>query len=91
MTRSCTRTRTSSATTSFATEGGGLNEDLTFCKKVREAGFDIHVDVDVPIGHISQISVWPTFEEEEWKIGLSLGNGETYKLRRFLRDEVSQA
>lgn len=70
----------------FATEGGGLNEDLTFCKKVREAGFDIHVDVEVPIGHISQISIWPTFEDEEWKIGLNLGNGKTYKLRRFLRE-----
>lgn len=73
----------------FATEGGGLNEDLTFCKRVREAGFDIHVDVDVPIGHISQISVWPLFEEGEWKIGLNLGNGETYRLKRFLRESAT--
>lgn len=70
----------------FATEGGGLNEDLTFCKRVREAGFDIHVDVDVPIGHISQMSVWPRFEEGEWQIGLNLGSGVTYKLKRFLRE-----
>jgi hypothetical protein len=68
---------------------GGLNEDLTFCAKVRAAGFRIWCDVDSPLGHLSQISVWPTYEDGQWQIGLNLGNGETFKLRRFLREPVA--
>lgn len=33
--------------------------DLSFCKRVREHGFKIHVDLDNPIGHIASVAVWP--------------------------------
>lgn len=44
----------------------GLNEDLYFCEKVREAGFDIYCDPAVPLGHIVLATVQPTWSEGQW-------------------------
>jgi hypothetical protein len=72
---------------------GGLNEDLTFCAKVREAGFQIWCDVDSTIGHIGQVSVWPKWHEGEgeWQIMLHLGNGEIMPMRRVLQPDLVPA
>lgn len=70
---------------------GGLNEDLEFCRKIREAGFRIFVDTDITLGHISIISAWPKWEDDEWRIELQLGNGNPFILRRFLKDDTGEA
>lgn len=62
---------------------GGLNEDLTFCAKVRDAGFPIFCDVDVQIGHLNTYTVWPRWDEG-WNAGLDVGNGTTIPVRRTL-------
>ena len=67
---------------------GGLNEDLHFCAKVRDAGFSIWCDVDAPLGHIGQISVWPRYSGDEWMIDLHLGNGEIMPIRRIVNAEL---
>ena len=67
---------------------GGLNEDLTFCAKVRDAGFGIWCDVDAPLGHIGQISVWPRWKDDEWAIDLHLGNGEIMPIRRIVKPDL---
>ena len=36
------------------------SSDLYFCKKAGKQGFDLHVDLDNPIGHLSHMAVWPT-------------------------------
>jgi hypothetical protein len=43
--------------------------DLWFAKKAVLAGFDIWLDMDHPIGHMSHMSVWPYQDPEtnEWK------------------------
>jgi hypothetical protein len=61
---------------------GVLNEDLSFCAKVRDAGFDIYCDVDARIGHIGQVVVWPKYKNGEWWIELHLGHGQVLPLRR---------
>lgn len=33
--------------------------DLYFCKKARDMGFKIYVDLDNPIGHLAHMAVWP--------------------------------
>jgi hypothetical protein len=68
---------------------GGLNEDLTFCAKIRDAGFTIHCDVDAWLGHIGLVSIWPQYRDGEWQVQLDLGNGEMMPVRRFLRDLVA--
>lgn len=51
--------------------GAAGNEDVLFCKKAREHGFDIHVDSEVFIGHLSDHCVWPD-KQHGWR--LDLGN-----------------
>ena len=40
-------------------------DDLDFCSRVRKAGFEVHVDLDNPIGHIMTGIVWPQREEDQ--------------------------
>lgn len=49
-----------------APDAVGLNEDLWFCEKVHQAGFDIYCDPAAVMGHISIHSVWPVFENGQW-------------------------
>lgn len=65
----------------FETGPHGLNEDLTFCAKVRAAGFRIWCDVDAPLGHITNVAVWPLCNSGEWCPSLHLGNGLIMPLR----------
>lgn len=67
---------------------GGLNEDLTFCRKAREAGFTIWCDVEARLGHIGILAVWPLYEDGQWKIQLQLGNGQNMTLNRYVREPV---
>lgn len=71
----------------FQTDGSGLNEDLVFCRKIREAGFKIWVDCDSHIGHISNLEVWPEFRNGQWQIALHLGNRVVMPIARRIVDE----
>ncbi len=65
---------------------GGLNEDLTFCAKVRDAGFGIFCDTEAWLGHITAGEAWPSLTKNgEWQIDLRLGNGVRMPLRRTLK------
>lgn len=55
------------------TDGEYLNEDLALCGKIRDAGFTIWCDVEVPMGHRASYTVWPVCDEKGWGIGLNLG------------------
>ena len=47
------------------------SSDLYFCKRARDNGFKIHVDLDNPIGHISHMAVWPTKDMNgEYNVGI---------------------
>lgn len=38
---------------------GRSTEDLDFCRKVENAGFEIWCDLDCPVGHLTIFTVWP--------------------------------
>ena len=42
----------------------GLNEDINFCRKVREAGFRIWCDPQALLGHISNYTVYPRYDAD---------------------------
>lgn len=42
-----------------SSDGVFLNEDLEFCRRVREAGFTVWCDPHQYLGHIGQFTVWP--------------------------------
>ena len=44
----------------------GLNEDLNFCRKVREAGFKLYCDPTIALGHITLATVSPTWHDGQW-------------------------
>ena len=46
----------------------GLNEDLNFCRKAREAGFSIWCDTGALLGHISHYTVWPEWRDGSWHL-----------------------
>lgn len=59
----------------FEAEGRHMNEDLTFCRKVREAGFHIWLDVDAQLGHVSHFAVWPARNGHSWETFIDFGHG----------------
>lgn len=48
--------------------------DLYFCKKARELGYKIHVDLSCPSGHLVLCAVWPERINGEWKTTLIVAN-----------------
>lgn len=73
-----------------ANGSGTISEDLMFCRKIRDAGFKIHVDVDAKMGHISNMVVWPEHLEDAWHIVLELGNGVVMPIRPVLQREPEE-
>jgi len=55
-------------------EYDAASEDLLFCNKAVEEGFQIYVDLSVKIGHITHAVIWPTVHEGEWCVGASIGS-----------------
>mgnify|MGYP001577657799 CR=1 FL=1 len=53
---------------------GSFNaDDQEFVMKIKAAGFDIWVDLDVPIGHITPITVTPVVRDGQWEVRLQTG------------------
>lgn len=50
-------------------------EDIIFCEKARAAGFDIYVDLGMPIGHMAPSAIWPSYVDKEWCLGFSVADG----------------
>lgn len=58
-------------------EADGFAEDLSFCRRVRKAGFKIHVDLDNPMGHRLGAVVTPVrLQDGRWATKISLGGRE---------------
>jgi hypothetical protein len=68
---------------------GGLNEDLTFFAKVRDAGFRIWCDVECLLGHMAPHTVWPAYREGGWHADIQLDPSLRLPLRRELKEPVS--
>lgn len=58
----------------FTTTGDMQNEDLEFCRKIREAGFKILVDTEAWLGHIGRMQVWPARQDGRWAMQFVFDN-----------------
>ena len=57
-----------------------LSEDVFFCRQAREAGFDIHCDLDRSMGHIGPCQVSAERDEHgEWVWKFAFGSGGFYE------------
>jgi len=53
-------------------------DDIGFFKRVREAGItDIYCDMDVKVGHIASMIIWPANQDGKWLSMYDTGHGET--------------
>lgn len=57
--------------------GGVMGEDLSLCRKIRDAGFRIHVDLGNAIGHLSIIAAWPAYVDGQWVARIDFNQGAT--------------
>ena len=49
-----------------------LWEDAWFCAKARKAGFRVYTDLDVQLGHITQMTLWPAYKGVDIDIGANM-------------------
>lgn len=47
-------------------DGSGWNDDIGFFHRVRQAGFKVHCDLDVRVGHIASMILWPDKINDQW-------------------------
>jgi GT2 family glycosyltransferase len=64
------------------------SEDIVFCEKAKEAGFNIYCDLSARLGHVTTAFVWPsTNQDGDWFVGLTIG-GKMDLLIPFAENEV---
>lgn len=70
----------------------GLNEDLYFCEKVREAGFGIFCDPEVTIGHIAAHTIRPTWNGAEggWQVGFVFDEDHIFAVPSAVKTALEQ-
>lgn len=50
-------------------------EDIIFCEKVNAAGFNIFLDLEARLGHMTPSAIWPSWVDQEWAVGFSVADG----------------
>lgn len=55
---------------------GAASEDLMFCERARDAGFQVYCDLQAQLGHCTTSIVWPSPGEDGWAVGVTLPGGE---------------
>ena len=58
--------------------GAASNEDLHFCRKVRDAGFEIVCHPKAMLGHIGQMHVWPVWKDGRLALMVDCGGPPGY-------------
>lgn len=41
-------------------------DDIGFFRRVREAGFKMYCDLSTTVGHMSQVKIWPHYQDGKW-------------------------
>lgn len=57
-----------------------LGDDAWFCKRLRELGVPIYVDLDARIGHVTTAVIWPAVDDGRWATRFVVADG--YKITK---------
>lgn len=57
-----------------------ITQDLIFCKKVREAGFEMWADLDAWIGHLAIMPIFPERKDGKWSTVIMSGQSDRIEL-----------
>lgn len=52
-----------------------LGDDAWFCRRLRDQGIPIHVDLDARMGHLSTVAIWPSVVEDGWVTRFVVADG----------------
>lgn len=52
-----------------------VGEDVYFCDKATEAGFEIYCDLDTKLGHCTTAIVWPVQQADGWTYAFTFAGG----------------
>lgn len=60
-------------------DGRRVSEDVNFCRMARAAGFEIHVDTSITMGHTTTATVEPVWDDERdgWMTGITVAGEAT--------------
>lgn len=75
-------------------EYGDVSEDLLFCQRAKEAGFEIWCDLTCRLGHITTATVYPAVIDGEWVTGLTIGKDLTltvHTAEQMLKEQEKEA
>ncbi len=53
--------------------GAVAAEDQAFVQRIKDAGFDVHIDLDVRIGHIGHSVFEPVWKDDHWEVRMTGG------------------
>lgn len=51
------------------------SEDIIMCEKISAAGFEIYVDLEAQLGHLSPSAIWPSYVDDQWSVGFTVADG----------------
>lgn len=51
------------------------SEDINFCEKAEQAGFEVFIDLGAQLGHLTPSAIWPSWIDQEWTVGFSVADG----------------
>lgn len=54
--------------------GAFASDDVAFTRRVNDAGFDVYVDCETPLGHITPMSVTPRIEDGQWVLRIDVSD-----------------
>jgi hypothetical protein len=43
-------------------------DDISFFNRVRAAGFEIYCDLDIHVGHMANVIIWPAKNDDAWQV-----------------------
>lgn len=69
--------------------GGHNAEDREFIARVKDAGFDVYVDLDNPIGHIAAVEFIPVKVGDHWEVRINCGGSHVCDLGTMNRSAAA--
>jgi hypothetical protein len=61
-------------------QGTVINDDLEFCRKIRDAGYTIWMDTEVSVGHIGHFTSYYSHHNGRWGITMDFGGPGTNRV-----------
>jgi hypothetical protein len=73
-------------------EHGHASEDLIFCEKARDLGYDIWCDLSSWLGHITTTVIWPSIngENDGWDVGFTVADKLNLTVQIGTRDQLEE-